>query len=58
MLYYLLIEYEENGLKKSIEKFFNSEIERDLFIKEFKKGEKNYAITKSKKNDIRCFIKK
>ena len=40
MLYWLYIEYEENGVTKTLEKFFASEIERKNFVKEFRKGRK------------------
>ena len=40
MLYWLYLEYEENGIIKFIEKFFNSEIERKNFVREFRKGRK------------------
>ncbi len=40
MLYWLLIEYEEDGITKYIEKFFNSEIKRRRFVEEFRKGRK------------------
>ena len=35
MLYWLLIEYEENGVTKYIEKFFNSAQERQKFLNNF-----------------------
>lgn len=40
MLYWLLIEYEEDGITKYIEKFFNSAIERKNFVRDFRKGRK------------------
>lgn len=40
MLYWLYIEYEEDGITKTLEKFFASENERKDFVKEFRKGRK------------------
>lgn len=40
MLYWLYIIYEDNGIMKTIEKFFNSNSDRKSFIKRFRKGRK------------------
>ena len=40
MLYYLYIEYTENGIIKILEKFFNSSEDRYEFVKKFRKRRK------------------
>lgn len=51
MLYWLYIEYKEDGESKYIEKYFTSELERNNFVEEFRKRRKDYVIKETRTNE-------